>query len=232
MIHTMHTVNGTMKLIYLKDFPSHVVRESVGCNFVNYATQKHTPDNFFSELTDITLSSLINHEIHLDKQVLISGQDLIKYRKGQKEFLIHSVQNKLILDDFKVMIAQKEPTLFLKDLSLHAIEELNNNLAMNGMTGDVLGIEVRLSEWQKFFVVCNIEDMKFYFNETRPIHMDGIQINGKLVNLKPHIMVMARYENLVYLNESNAMLRYAQIPNHRPDPSMTTIIKNPWDYGD
>lgn len=234
MLHTMHTVNGKMELIYMNDFPNYVVREKVQTNTISYATQNHNPGSFDDFVDVMSKTTFVRHDIVLDNHVLVTSRDMMATRKPDyQNRAILEAQNKLILDDFKVMIAQKEPTYFLKDLNLESIEKLNFELARNGMSGQVLGVQVQLSEWQKFFVICNIEDMKFYFNERLLEHMDGMKVYGKLINLKPNMLVMARYENLIYLNEITAVQRYMSPVEGelRPNYKMNTIIQKPfgWD---
>lgn len=116
--------------------------------------------------------------------------------------LIHNFSNIEITSIIHKLREQLKPD-FIKDLTLEAINNLSTKYAINTGRDDFIGIETKLSSYQKFFSIISPEDLKFFMSDKiRMEHSDYVVYFGKLVCLND--WVMYRYENLEYLNELSA----------------------------
>lgn len=207
-----HTPAGQCDIIYIKDFPSRIAIQKVTSTRVHYPTYDnnhssiHTSDEVLWRQREVTIKDNISI---LDMKISISHKDLILSKSNDIYCALYIRRNAAIIEEMKIMVGQKDPTIFVKDLTLDVIQNLSMEYAKNCYNGYVIGLHCDLGPYSKFFCILDDTNMRWY--ETEPyqeINKDITSFIGKLVNLYPDRFFMVRYENLEYLKEMNSKMRY------------------------
>lgn len=202
------TCAGGMKLIYLNQFPDLVEIYKIDEDriVIPFQDEINYGVTFDAEIQmpASPRSKIQQKIIELDKEIQISGTQLRISNEINFQYLLEEAVHKLIIEDFKLLVAKKDPEFFLKDLNMNAINDLSTKYAQEGGYNNCYGIHIELGPYQKFFVVVDIEDFKFYYSQWREMNRDAITIKGKLINMRPNRLIMGRYENLEYLKELNS----------------------------
>lgn len=206
----LYTCAGGMRLIYLKDFPQMVARQMIGTENVEIARMTGMP---YASL-NVDEARIVEQQVEklsykLPEILEVSHSKLVTWSQGTKELMLREeldrAVNQAITQEFKIMVAQKTPDFFIKDMNLEAIENLSNKYMENFGDSSMLGMELRLSPYQKFFAVTSAEYYKFYIHQVQDMSRLGQVFQGKLIDFYPNKWVMGRYENMEYLKELSAM---------------------------
>ncbi len=216
------TCSGGMKIVYLNQFAKMIPHEIMQSEFCSTARMKNSGPAFWdprslAEMPGPQEASFERHDFQLktfhqitDYDKRVANGRLDGYSRLFRE-QVQEASFKRIEEEFKVMVAQRNPTFFMKDLSIENVEKLAEEFAKN-MGGDACGVNVQLSPYQKFFVIIDPSDMKFYAAqvERHLISQPGpvTEYLGKLVDLRPDKWQMGRYEDLTYMKELSAMRMY------------------------
>lgn len=216
----LYTCAGGLTLVYLSHFVTMIPRQVVDHDGVQIARQSGPPHGFAGSPFEMPpLSETYKKETHqLNTFHEISSMSLRvgPSDSGARFTIIREEVDRAALkrmeEEFKIMVAKKKPDFFIKDLSIENVNKLAEKYVENFGGSDAYGVEVRLSEYQKFFAIVAAEDFKFFINQVDVRRADRPDITteflGKLVDLKPERWVMGRYEELTYLKEITANQRY------------------------
>jgi hypothetical protein len=206
---TLYTSAGGMDIIYLPEFGRRVARHQINQDRIEVS--RHPNEQLFGtvDFEKLPVPAISTKEAFtLTKFHTISEMEMVRtMSRSVISEQLYEVSSARIGEEFKIMVAKRNPDFFIKDLNLAAIEELSNKY-MENFGGDACGIEVRLSAYQKFFAIADPADFMFYQTQYRQIAENSTAFSGKLVDLKPNKWVMGRYENLEYLKELSASQRY------------------------
>lgn len=205
----LYTTLGGMKIVYLKNLSDHIITEVVPQTFIRVLQKIESFSvNWNPSIPSMPQSTISCKDYELEQFLQISNRELMRYDNVsyiELERKKELAKAQTIMNEFKIMVAQKKPDEFIKDLTLEAINDLSNKYAQNFGLDDFIGIETNLSPYQKFFSIISPEDLRFYMTDKiRQQHNDSIIFMGKLICLNPKGWVMYRYENLEYLNELSA----------------------------
>jgi len=203
-------VAGELKLMYPEDFCKEIPVERVNNpDAVQQAQFPWLPE--MCENGDIPVAVDVSHkQIQLDTIVTESvGPHLSEV--SLTAFIDKEVSRKC-LDYMKkelfIKTAKRVPEFRVKDLNMESINGLSARYAEQ-MGNYPCGIHLDLSKYQKFFIIANPKSFKFYqFIGQRHDLMEpypSLHVRGKLVNDNDSHFLMGRYENLVYINELNAL---------------------------
>lgn len=224
MIKQLYTAGGPLKLVYLphfvnciaiekmNDFVGNIVyatklKQRVGVfndfefhepAYVDYQRMSVEPKQFM-QITGMEIAHLLNRHtstLHQRKQVI--------------EALLADDIKQAICDEFKIIVAKTNPTFFLKDLNIQSIQDLANKYYMEFGDDNAYGIEMSLSPFQKYFIICSDSDFKFHYTYYNEMSTDSVSAEGALINYNPTRFIMGRYENLVYMKELSAMQIYTE----------------------
>lgn len=215
------TCSGGMKIVYLSQFAKMIPHEIMQSEFCSTARLKNNgpalwDPRSFSEMPEPQEATFERMDFKLNTFHQITEYDKLKAQHNRNGFSgfreqISDAAFKRIEDEFKVMVAQRQPTFFMKDLSMENVEKLSEEYAKQ-MGADACGVNIQLSPYQKFFVIIDPSDLKFYLAEVQRhvISQPGpvTEYLGKLVDLRPDKWQMGRYEDLTYIKELSAMQRY------------------------
>lgn len=204
----LYTAAGGMEVCYLKDLPDKITVNKVFQDRI--ITTKLGDPNKYCNLGKMDPmwpeAAILREEHKLNQFYKMDNMELIhKNHLYYDEHPVFNAQKITIINEFKTMLAKKNPFAFIKDLNLQKIDELSTEYAMKFGDNYLIGVEARLSEFQKFFSIINIDDLKFYMAEFKDIASDSTIYKGKLVNVNPDNWICYRYENLVYLKELSQM---------------------------
>lgn len=220
---TLFTCTGGMKIVYIQQFAKMVKHHIVQQPYVEvpmleqprafWDCERRSEIEFVPPLdTSITRQAhelKLFHEVNEMEMMSVQAQRngfsaLMREKMAEKAF-------KCIEEEFKIMVAKKMPAFFMKDLSLENVEKLSEEFAKN-WGSEAAGVNVKLSDYQKFFAIADPSDFCFYLCEIRQQRIDKpgvtVEYRGKLVDLRPDKWVMGRYEDLTYLKELSAQRMY------------------------
>lgn len=216
------TCSGGMKIVYLNQFSKMIPHQVMNSPHIEVARNRHPPelwtmnemrDSFNLPPIDATFER-VSHELKTFHQITDYDKRAAQHvQRGFMQFReqIQDAAFKRIEEEFKVMVAQRQPTFFMKDLSIENVEKLSEEYAKN-MGSDACGVNVQLSPYQKFFVIIDPSDLMFYSAEVQRHRVDlpgpVTEYLGKLVDLRPEKWQMGRYEDLTYMKELSAMRMY------------------------
>jgi len=214
----MYTTSGRMQVIYPKDFPMMVKRVIANSNSIEIIEQHPSyanPNIVMDQLPNETESSFVRKTLELKEYCTIGLMDLTGTNSGallQNTLDVKSIkaENAKVFNDFKLMVANKKPELFVKDLSLESIEQLSKQYMMGYGGEDPYGMEIFLGRYQKFFVMFSTDYLEFFKANFQDFSRNCMILKGQLVNIKPSSIVLARYEDSVFMKELS-------INTYRPD---------------
>lgn len=218
------TCSGGMKIVYPREFAKMIPHQVMQSPHIEVAMQKkafwdfEAGAEFVHGLPPIDASfERVSHELQVFHQ--ITEYDKMKAQHQRNGFMqfreqIQDAAFKRIEEEFRIMVAKREPTFFMKDLSMENVEKLSEEYAKQ-MGSDACGVNIQLSPYQKFFVIIDPSDLMFYSAEVTRHRVDlpgpVQEYLGKLVDLRPDKWQMGRYEDLTYMKELSAMQRFVPI---------------------
>lgn len=200
----IYSVAGQLDVVYLNALPPMIARQEVQYPEIQVNISLPVVGTFSNE--KLSVSDSCRKETHVAKTFFEFNPKIIMTKAPIRE-LIDAAVFKQIAEEFKILVAQKAPEFFLKDLNLDAINGLSAKYA-EAMGGNAVGAHINLSQYQQFFVIINLEDFRFMMVKLHDPTKPYPELRGKLVNFRPDRLVMGRYENLQYLKELSSMERY------------------------
>lgn len=168
----------------------------------NYGGDLITEKRF--ELKDVT------HEVSrrdlYDLNAPVNHNDLHSFLQRYADHKLQDKITKMISDDFKIMVAKKQPTFFTKDLTLDNIQDLAMEHIKNYSTSGLIAFPYNISKYQKFFVLANPEAFALYKTETQIMARVEMATHeaialARFCEIRPEKWCIGRYENLEYLKE-------------------------------
>lgn len=216
------TCSGGMKIVYLSQFAKMIKHAVVQQPIVDVAYGE-VPERAFwdheknSEFVMPPVAAF-KRETHELKPFYQIEADILARRSHESGIATHMMREQAqekafsrIEEEFKIMVAQRQPTFFMKDLSMENVEKLSEEYAKQ-MGNDACGVNISLSPYQKFFVIIDPNDLCFYQTmiQRHTISHAGpvTEFLGKLIDLRPDKWQMGRYEDLTYVKELSAMRMY------------------------
>lgn len=216
----LHTPAGAIKFLELDQFIEIIPIEIISGNHIviPYTDSKSQSVSYFGE-DDYSLSSQSSvikaKDVKLDFTGSYSSNNYSNSDIAQKQFIYESIRLELF-----PLVAKKVPNYFVKDLSLDSIQKLSQDyIKATAKYGDLYGIHIILSPYQKFFALTHINNFKFFLNieldEAKTINSPMSMTNyinyifyGKLVEFNPEHWLIIRWEELTYRKEAANMMRY------------------------
>lgn len=121
---------------------------------------------------------------------------------------------KALKQDFIIMLCKKKPDFHMAggELNIENMNEMANMYAEQMGQGNIKGIQMQLSKYQKFFSICSPDDFKHYCYEPQLLEMQdpmspGYQyrmiVRGKLHCPFNEKWILAPFEKYTYLEEAN-----------------------------
>jgi hypothetical protein len=204
-----------MKIIYLSQFAKMMRHNVVQQPIVDVAMGEQ-PRAFWdptsnSEFSLPPMEASFRRETHELKTFYEITRDQMMSKRYESDAMTHMMRAQMqeqafkqIEEEFKIMVAKRNPTFFMKDLSMENVEKLSEEYAKQ-MGNDACGVQIQLSPYQKFFVIADPNDFVFYVCQVEKYRIDQpapvIEVMGKLVDLRPDKWKMGRYEDSTYIRE-------------------------------
>lgn len=206
-----NTPAGGLDIMYAKEFVRGIPLNKIDSDYVSVPFKEERAFGI-SAVEDFAYrypaeETYTKKDFRLNTQYRFS--DLVRLDNNNWQALAEDAIRAAILREITTMTAKATPTFFLKDLSGEAINKLAYEHMVNFGSG-AQGIHLDLGPYQKFFIIADWDDFKYYFTFVHLIERAGTEMRGALVHLKPKRWVMGRYENLTYLNEVSSVVRYEQ----------------------
>ena len=202
---TLYTCAGGLQVINLPQFAPRVAWQIIDQHRVSVPIQTFSPAAAsFGEMPDPFEVALKRADYDLKPFLKVSYAMQMVAKEEHKREMLFNYGCKFITEEFKILVAQKTPEFFLKDLNMESIEELAVQYASAMGDSDPLGVQINLGKYQRFFVICNSYDFKFFCCESQDLQRGGHHAMGKLVNINPSKVIMGRYENSTFMTQITA----------------------------
>lgn len=216
MIKQLYTAGGPLSLVYLPYFADSIARVQIqdGSNYIHYPVMNTRPGVY----TDFECTQPVIESHHVEPKpfMTITNYQIMMAAKSHNptamsymvEALLEPGIKQAIMDEFKIIVAKTTPAFFLKDLNMDAMQDLANKYYMEFGDDGAFGIEMSLSPYQKYFIICSDKNFKFHYHHYREFGRDAVVARGALINYAPTKFIMGRYENLEYMKELSARMIY------------------------
>lgn len=220
----LHTVAGGLEVIYVTDFLAKIEKNEINGDKIVIPFVERPKSTFDFSIDSAIFGAqgpTITQKVYdLKPQEITTTGQYYSSTRGPTDDLYERFADtikKFKEDEFKIMVAQKHPEFFIKDLDFKSIHEMSSKYYQRAYNDDCYGFHVDLGKYQKFFVISSTNDFKFYYTTPELIkqsnissydHSISLNSEARLINVRPDSWVLGRYENLTYLEEMNNQRRY------------------------
>lgn len=204
-ISSIWTHSGAIRLLNKENFFGQLAKQEVDSGAVYYA-DRNGKRQLINLSDEITVSSTLDHYHHA-----LSNKPAVQ--------LVHELQNALFSKSLNIQftknLVDKKVDIFCQDLTIDIVQKLAEKMFVQNHCGNMLGLTVYLSPYQRFFLVIPDDMFKVFYRPTVSFERADMaatefRVCAKLVNINPNVeWAMCQFDNYqIYEDNFNRYMNH------------------------